>query len=302
MVSKPDWLKKKISLNDSNIKQIRNLINSLHLNTVCQSAKCPNIFECFSKKTATFMLMGEICTRNCGFCGIRSGKPEKLYADEPYRVAMAVKEARLKYAVVTSVTRDDLSDGGSSHFAETVNAIRRLNPHTGIECLIPDFKGDAGSLKVLLSEDLDVLGHNIETVRKNYKRVRKNSSYETSLNILRSIKVLKPGIYTKSGFMLGLGESREEIRQILSDLEEAACDIVTIGQYLRPSISNLPVRRYYRPEEFAEIKEMAESFDFKSVLSGIFVRSSYRAEIILKEVLRNEKNRESGSKKSININ
>ncbi len=289
--SKPYWLKKKISLNNSNINQIRNLIHSLHLNTVCQSAKCPNIFECFSKKTATFMLMGDICTRNCGFCGIKSGKPEKLALDEPYRVAEAVKEAKLKHVVITSVTRDDLSDGGSAHFAMTVNEIRKLNPYTRIECLIPDFKGDTNSLKVLLSEDLNVLGHNMETVRENYKRVRRNSNYEISLGILKSIKVLKPGTYTKSGFMLGLGEKREEIERLVSDLEGVACDIVTIGQYLRPSNSNLPVQRYYRPEEFGKIKEMAESFNFKSVSSGIFVRSSYGANIILDKILKEESHR-----------
>jgi lipoic acid synthetase len=287
LVSKPDWLKKKISLNNSNIKQVRNLIKNFHLNTVCQSAKCPNIFECFSNKTATFMLMGETCTRNCGFCGIRSGKPEKLSQNEPYMIAEAVKEAKLKYAIVTSVTRDDLSDGGSHHFAETVRAIRKLNPYVNIECLIPDFKGDLGSLKVVLAEELNVLGHNMETVRRNYRKVRRNSSYETSLNILRSAKDIRPDVYIKSGFMLGLGEDDEEIKKLLSDLKKAGCDIVTIGQYLRPSISNLPVCKYYRPEEFAEIKEIAEGFDFKSVSSGIFVRSSYHAAAVMREILRN---------------
>jgi lipoic acid synthetase len=284
--SKPDWLKKKISLNNSNIKQVKNLISDLHLNTVCQSAKCPNIFECFSKKTATFMLMGDICTRNCGFCGIKSGKPEKLAVGEPYSVARAAKEMKLKYVVITSVTRDDLSDGGSAHFAKTVNEIRKLNPYIRIECLIPDFKGDTTSLRVLLSEDLNVLGHNMETVQENYSRVRKNADYETSLNILRSVKILRPEIYTKSGFMLGLGEKREQIKRLLSDLEEADCDIVTIGQYLRPSDSNTLVRRYYSPEEFGEVKEIAESFDFKSVSSDIFVRSSYNADIILNKVIK----------------
>jgi lipoic acid synthetase len=290
LVSKPYWLKKKTILNDSNIKQIRNLLKTFHLNTVCQSAKCPNIFECFSNKTATFMLMGESCTRNCGFCGISSGNPEKLSKNEPYRIAEAVKEAKLGYAVITSVTRDDLSDGGSHHFAETVKAIRKLNQHLGIECLIPDFKGDTDSLKVILAEELNVLGHNMETVRRNYGRVRRNSSYETSLDILKSAKEIRPDVYIKSGFMLGLGEDGKEIKQLLSDLKETGCDIVTIGQYLRPSISNIPVSRYYRPEEFDEIKEIAEGFDFKSVSSGIFVRSSYRAATILKEVLRNGKN------------
>jgi lipoic acid synthetase len=302
LVSKPDWLKKRIILNNSNIKQIKNLIENFNLSTVCQSAKCPNIFECFSNKTATFMLMGEICTRNCGFCGVKSGKPEKLLRDEPYRIAKAVKEAKLRYAVITSVTRDDLSDGGSHHFAETVRAVKKLNPRSGIECLIPDFRGDRESLKTVIDEDLTVLGHNIETIRDNYKMVRRNSSYETSLDILRTAKKIRPDIYVKSGFMLGLGEDRKGIRQLLTDIKEAGCDIVTIGQYLRPSISNLPVRKYYRPEEFAEIKEIAEGFDFKSVESGVFVRSSYHAELVMEEILKNENERKNSRKKGRYIN
>lgn len=245
--------------------------------------------------------MGEVCTRNCGFCGVKSGKPEKLSRDEPYRIAKAVKEAKLKYAVITSVTRDDLSDGGSRHFAETVKAIRKLNPQSGIECLIPDFKGDKDNLKNVLAEDLNVLGHNMETIKSNYKRVRRNSSYETSLNILKTAKEIRPDIYVKSGFMLGLGENMEEVRQLLSDLKEAGCEIVTIGQYLRPSISNLPVHRYYRPEEFAEIKKIAEGFRFKSVESGVFVRSSYHAEFVLKKILGNENDRKNSSEKNLDI-
>lgn len=292
MDRKPDWLKKKTSINNSNINRIRNLICSLDLNTVCQSAECPNIFECFGKKIATFMIMGDICTRNCSFCNIKSGNPKKLAADEPRRVARAVKKMRLKHVVLTSVTRDDLNDGGSSHFAETVKEIRMLNPYIRIECLIPDFKGDTGSLGVLLKEDPDVLGHNIETVRENYKRVRKNADYETSLSIIKSVKTLRPGIYTKSGFMLGLGERGGEIKKLLSDLKEADCDIVTIGQYLRPSASNPAVQKYYKPEEFKEIKKIAESFNFKSVVSGIFVRSSYYADTVLNEIIERESSKE----------
>lgn len=289
MNRKPDWLKKKIRINSLNINQVRNLTYSSRLNTVCQSAKCPNIFECFSKKTATFMLMGNICTRNCGFCGIKSGKPEILDGNEPYRIANAVKEMGLKYVVITSVTRDDLPDGGVSHFAKTVSEINRLNLELRIECLIPDFKGNVNNLEILLAEELDVLNHNIETVKKNFSKVRKYADYKTSLNILKSAKSLKPDIYTKSGFMLGLGESRKEIVELLSDLKEVDCDIVTIGQYLRPSESNLPVKKYYRPEEFESIKELAESFNFKAVASGIFVRSSYGAGIILDGILNKNK-------------
>lgn len=289
MNRKPDWLKRKIRINSLNINQVRNLTYSSRLNTVCQSAKCPNIFECFSKKTATFMLMGNICTRNCGFCGIKSGKPEILDGNEPYRIANAVKEMGLKYVVITSVTRDDLHDGGVSHFAKTVSEINRLNLELRIECLIPDFKGNVNNLEILLAEDLGVLNHNMETVKKNFSKVRKYADYETSLNILKSAKSLKPDIYTKSGFMLGLGEGRKEIVELLSDLKEVGCDIVTIGQYLRPSESNLPVKKYYRPEEFESIKELAESFNFKAVASGIFVRSSYGAGIILDGILNKNK-------------
>lgn len=235
------------------------------------------------------MLMGNICTRNCGFCGIKSGKPEILDGNEPYRIANAVKEMGLKYVVITSVTRDDLPDGGVSHFAKTVSEINRLNLELRIECLIPDFKGNVNNLEILLAEDLDVLNHNIETVKKNFSKVRKYADYKTSLNILKSAKSLKPDIYTKSGFMLGLGEGRKEIVELLSDLKEVDCDIVTIGQYLRPSGSNLPVKKYYRPEEFESIKELAESFNFKAVTSGIFVRSSYGAGIILDGILNKNK-------------
>ncbi len=289
MNRKPDWLKKKIRVDSSNINQVRNLTYGSHLNTVCQSAKCPNIFECFGKKTAAFMLMGNTCTRNCGFCGIKSGEPEILDSNEPFRVANAVKEMGLKYVVITSVTRDDLPDGGVSHFAKTVSEIKKLNLELKVECLIPDFKGNINNLKILLAEDLDVLNHNIETIKKNFSKVRKCANYETSLNILKSAKLLKPDIYTKSGFMLGLGESRKGIVELLSDLKEADCDIVTIGQYLRPSESNIPVKKYYRPEEFERIKELAESFNFKAVASGIFVRSSYGADIILEGVLNKNK-------------
>ena len=235
------------------------------------------------------MLMGNICTRNCGFCGIKSGEPEILDGDEPSMVANAVKEMGLKYVVITSVTRDDLPDGGASHFAKTVSEINRLNLELRIECLIPDFKGNVNNLEILLAEDLDVLNHNIETVKKNFSKVRKYADYKTSLNILKSAKSLKSDIYTKSGFMLGLGEDRKEIAELLSDLKEVDCDIVTIGQYLRPSGSNLPVKKYYRPEEFESIKELAESFNFKAVVSGIFVRSSYGAGIILDGILNKNK-------------
>jgi len=278
---KPPWLKKKISLDNKNISTIRKLIDSSSLHTVCQSAKCPNIYECFSKRTATFMLMGDTCTRNCGFCGVESGRPLPLDREEPKKIASAIKEMKLLYAVITSVTRDDLDDGGALHFARTVRAIKNLNPDTRVECIIPDFGGNKESLEVLLSEDLDVLNHNIETVKANYGKARGSADYGRSLKLLSRTKEIKPDIYTKSGFMVGLGENREQIGELLEDLRESKVDIVTIGQYLSPSKDNIEVSKYYTPEEFAEIEESAKTTGFKAVAAGPFVRSSYGAELVL---------------------
>ena len=289
MDRKPDWLKKKINLNNININQVKNLIDNSHLHTVCQSAKCPNIFECFGKKTSTFMLMGDICTRNCSFCGVDSGKPEPLDKDEHYRVADAVKKMGLKYVVITSVTRDDLSDGGAAHFADAVREVKKLNPESKVECLIPDFKGNIENLKILLREDPDVLNHNVETIKINYSRVRNKANYAESLSLLRRAKKINSNIFTKSGFIVGLGESREEIKELLSDLKDAGCDIITIGQYLRPSSENVEVSKYYTPQEFKELKNLAESFKFKVVVSGVFVRSSYNAGIVLDKILKKKR-------------
>lgn len=283
---KLNCLKKRVNLNSLKINEVRTLINNLHLNTVCQSAGCPNIYECFSNKTATFMIMGDVCTRNCGFCGIKTGRPGVLDEDEPSRIAGAVKEMGLKYVVITSVTRDDLPDGGSYHFVKTVREIEKKISDVEIECLIPDFKGNLESLKVLLSCNLIVLNHNIETTRKNFKKVKKNSNYEDSLNILKYTKLLRPDIFTKSGFMLGLGEEEKEITELLLDLKEASCDIITIGQYLRPSERNLPVKKIYSQEEFEKIQKLAENFGFKAVISGPFVRSSYNAATITHKILK----------------
>jgi len=282
---KPPWLKKKISLNNQNISKIKELIESSHLHTVCQSAKCPNIYECFSKKTATFMLMGDICTRNCGFCGVESGKPGPPDSKESENIAKAVKEMELLYIVLTSVTRDDIDDGGASHFYNTVKCIKQLNPGTKVECLIPDFKGNAASLKKLLSGDLDVLNHNVETVKDNYIKVRKNADYGRSLKLLKRTKEINPDIYTKSGFMLGLGETRDKVKELLEDLKESQVDIITIGQYLQPSPDNIKVSKYYRPEEFEEIKKTAMDMGFTAVEAGPFVRSSYRAEVVFDNAL-----------------
>jgi lipoic acid synthetase len=285
---KPQWLKKKIRLDNKNISAIKNLIDSSRLHTVCQSAKCPNIFECFSKRTATFMLMGDTCTRNCGFCGVNSGKPLPLDKEEPKKIASAIKEMDLLYAVITSVTRDDLDDGGASHFAETVKVIKKINPDTRIECLIPDFGGNKKNLETLLSEELDVLNHNIETIKQNYSRARSSADYDRSLKLLKNAKEIRPGIYTKSGFMLGLGENTEKILKLLKDLKESEVDIITIGQYLSPSKDNIAISKYYTPEEFKEIEKTAIKIGFAAVAAGPFVRSSYGAELVLDKALENK--------------
>ncbi|MBC7334175.1 MAG: lipoyl synthase, partial [Actinobacteria bacterium] len=268
MGSKPTWLKKKVFLNNSNINKVKTLLENSHLHTVCQSAKCPNIFECFGKETATFMILGNVCTRNCAFCGIKSGKPSLPDIHEPKKVALAAREMDLKYVVITSVTRDDLPDGGASHFAKTVKEIRKLLPSAGVECLIPDFGGDLNSLKIVLGEEVSVLNHNVETVKRNYPEIRRGASYEVSLGILKMAKEINPNIFTKSSFMVGLGETRKEIEELLMDLSKADVDILTIGQYLRPSVDNVPVHRYYTPQEFEELKLLSKRFGFKKVVCG----------------------------------
>jgi lipoic acid synthetase len=276
-LDKPEWLKKKVFLNNQNIARVHDLVLDLNLHTVCQSAKCPNIFECFSNKTATFLLLGNICSRNCAFCGVESGRPIAIDEKEPENIANAVTALELKYIVLTSVTRDDLADGGAGQFAKTVRRIKDRMPQVKVECLIPDFKNENTNLEILLHEDLDVLNHNIETVKENYSGIRNGADYQKSLKILELSKLIKQGITTKSGFMLGLGENIEEVYGLLKDLKSVNCDIVTIGQYLCPGKNNIPVQKYYRPEEFAELEKYAKNLGFKYVVSGVFVRSSYLA-------------------------
>ncbi len=280
---KPQWLKKKVCLNNLNINSVKNLLEELDLHTVCQSAKCPNIFECFGKNTATFLLMGNICTRNCAFCGVESGTPLPLDINEPFNIASAAKKLGLHYIVLTSVTRDDLGDGGAAHFAGTVSMIKKEIPDSKVECLIPDFKGSTEDLNTLLSSEPDVLNHNIETIKKNYPAIRNDADYEVSLSVLRESKKIKPSIMTKSGFMVGLGESRKEIHTLLEDLRSVSCDILTIGQYLQPEEINHKVIKYYKPEEFLELKEEAIQMGFKFVASDVFVRSSYNASDVFRK-------------------
>jgi lipoic acid synthetase len=283
---KPGWLKKKISLNNKNILKVKNLLADLNLHTVCQSAKCPNIFECFSSSTATFMLMGDICTRNCAFCGVSSGKPLQLDLSEPEKIALAAKDMSLKYIVLTSVTRDDLTDGGAGQFINTILEIKKILPGSIIECLIPDFNGNKDSIAALLEVEFEVLNHNIETIKKNYGAIRNKADYDQSLDVLKYAKRNKPAIITKSGFMLGLGEKRKEIISLLEDLKAAEVDIITIGQYLQPSQDNVAVQKYYTPDEFEELRDIALNIGFQYAVSGSFVRSSYQASTAFQNAIR----------------
>ena len=274
--SKPPWLKKRIPPFEDLVK-VKSILDSADLHTVCEEARCPNLGECFSKGTATVLILGRICTRNCGFCAVEHGVSVPPDEEEPEKVAQAVRKMGLHYVVITSVTRDDLPDGGASHFAKTIQAIRALDREIRVEVLIPDFKGDLSSLVAVLKEGPDVLNHNIETVPRLYPRVRPLADYRRSLNLLKSSKKDYPHIFTKSGFMLGLGETEEEIFSLLRDLSEVGCDFLTIGQYLQPRPDRLPVVRYIPPEEFEEYKKIGEEMGFKSVASGPFVRSSFHA-------------------------
>ena len=273
---KPAWLKRRLPAGEA-FNQVRELIEAGRLHTVCQEAKCPNIWECYSHRTATFLIMGGRCTRNCRFCSVSPGLPEPLDPDEPERVAEAVERMGLRYAVVTSVTRDDLPDGGAGHFAATLHEIRRRAPGVQIAVLIPDFQGNPAALDVVLRARPDVLNHNIETVPRLYPRVRPQADYRRSLELLRRAGEIAPGTPTKSGLMLGLGERPEEIRQTLLDLRAAGCRILTLGQYLQPSPEHLPVEAYVPPDDFENWRRDALEMGFSEVASAPFVRSSYHA-------------------------
>jgi lipoic acid synthetase len=270
----PAWFKVRLSTNER-YSAVRGRIREGKLHTVCESAACPNRNECWNAGTATFLILGTLCTRSCTFCNIPSGEPRAVDQDEPRRVAGAVALMGLAYAVVTSVTRDDLPDGGAKVFADVLLAIRRSSPHCRVEVLIPDFQGSCTSLEAVLAAGPHVVNHNIETVPSLYPRVRPGADYGRSLRLLERAK--QRGFVTKSGIMLGLGEGTDEIRTVLQDLRSAGCDILTIGQYLRPSLNHLPVERYYRPEEFESIRSEALGLGFRGVAAGPLVRSSYHA-------------------------
>ena len=274
-VKKPSWLKVKFP-SESNFFRVSHILMKEGLHTICQSAKCPNIAECWSKRTATFLILGDICTRDCAFCAVKKGSPRPLSIDEPYQVSEAVARLGLRYAVITSVTRDDLPDGGAFSFAETIGALKERIPNIKVEVLIPDFQGDERALATVIQAQPDVLNHNLETTEPSYPRIgRPAENYRRSLEVLK--KAREKGAVTKSGLMVGLGETKEEILQSFSDLREASCDLLTIGQYLQPTRSHAPVRRYYSPGEFKELKDTALDFGFRGVESGPLVRSSYMA-------------------------
>jgi len=273
---RPDWLKVRVP-SGPNYVELKTIMRDLELHTVCEEARCPNIGECWEHRTATFMILGDVCTRACGFCAVTSGKPSGLDIHEPQRVARATQQMGLKHVVITSVNRDDLSDGGSIVFAATIRKVREANPGITIEVLIPDFEGVEDSLQNVLRAAPNILNHNIETVERLTRRVRRKAQYPRSLAVLRRAKELAPDRLTKSGIMLGLGETGEEIAQTLADLRAARVDIVTIGQYLRPSAKHLQVERYYTPEEFAAWREHGMALGFAHVESGPLVRSSYHA-------------------------
>lgn len=275
--AKPQWLKQSLP-KGAGYEKTRRLLRASTLHTVCQEARCPNQFECFAKGTATFMLMGENCTRNCGFCAVGHRGVSRLDPSEPRRISDAVSELGLGYAVLTSVTRDDLADGGADHFGKTIDAIRKSSLTTHVEVLIPDLQGDRTSLENLCDHSPSVLGHNVETVPSLYPEVRPVAIYERSLTLLREVKEINPAIVTKSGLMLGLGEDPGELCQTLSDIRATGCDLLTLGQYLQPTPRHLPVRRYIPPEEFDRYRDTALKLGFTGVAAGPHVRSSYQAD------------------------
>jgi lipoic acid synthetase len=272
---RPDWLKVRIPSGE-NYARLKGMIDRHRLHTVCEEARCPNMGECWNAGTATFMILGDVCTRSCGFCAVKTGRPILLDTDEPARVADAIGLMKVRHAVITSVNRDELPDGGAAIFAETIRQARRVNPAVTIEVLIPDFRGVAWALRLVIDERPDILNHNTETVPRLYPRVRPQAKYDRSLEVLR--RGHEAGMVTKSGLMLGLGEQPGEVRAVMADLRKAGCDILTLGQYLQPTRDHLPVDRYVHPDEFGEYRREGRAMGFRHVESGPLVRSSYHAE------------------------
>jgi len=279
LLRKPDWIRVRIPASPE-IGRIKSILRTRKLASVCEEASCPNLGECFSHGTATFMIMGEICTRRCPFCDVGHGKPNPLDPDEPRQLAEAIEEMQLKYVVVTSVDRDDLKDSGATHFAECISEMRRLNPNTTVEVLVPDFRGRMEiALEILSQTPPDVFNHNLETVPSLYKKARPGADYHWSLLLLKRYKALKPEVRTKSGLMLGLGETIDEVKAVMADMREHDIDMLTLGQYLQPSRDHLKVERFVHPDEFAMLKVLGDEMGFSQVASGPLVRSSYHADL-----------------------
>lgn len=272
---RPDWLKVRLPIGQ-NYKDVYQLMRKSKLNTVCEEAKCPNLAECWNNRTATFMILGDTCTRSCGFCNVKLGLPNEVDLDEPRRVAESVEALNLKHVVITSVNRDELKDGGASIFSETVRLIRKKMPNTTIEILIPDFKGEENSFEIIMQNPPDILNHNLETVKRLYHAVRPQAKYERSLELITWFK--QKGLKTKSGIMVGIGETKNEVFELIEDLFKSGCDIMTIGQYLQPTKNHLPVHRYVTLDEFAEYKKFGLNIGLKAVESSPLVRSSYHAD------------------------
>jgi lipoic acid synthetase len=284
MSNRPEWLKVRIPSGES-FFEVRRILRSHQLNTICEDAMCPNIAECWGKyRTATFMILGDICTRACAFCAVHSGRPTEYDLMEPTRVAAAIADLKLKHAVITSVDRDDLADGGAMIFAETVRQIRKLDAEVKVELLTPDFQGSLESVRTIIDARPDIFSHNIETVRRLYPSIRFKSDYTTSFGLLKAAKAMDSSIFIKTGIMVGLGEETGEIIELIRDAVDAGVDILTIGQYLRPSLKHAEIKKYYHPNEFAELREIGRSLGIRWVFSGPLVRSSYHAEDVFEQL------------------
>lgn len=271
----PPWFKVRLQ-QGPDYQEIRQVVDRLGLHTICEEARCPNIWECWNNRTATFLILGDICTRRCHYCSVTTGKPVAVDRDEPFRVAQAVQAMRLRHAVITSVNRDELDDGGATIFAETIRQVRQLNPTCAVEVLIPDFEGDRAALRTVAGARPEILNHNIETVERLFPSIRPQGKYRRSIDLLDRAKRL--GMKTKSGLIVGMGETEDEIREVMRDLRSVGCDILTIGQYLQPTRQHLPVSRFYHPDQFAAFKEEGLAFGFRHVEAGPLARSSYHAE------------------------
>lgn len=288
LMRKPKWIRAKSPAHPE-VQRLKKILREQRLHTVCEEASCPNLGECFGHGTATFMIMGDICTRRCPFCDVAHGKPLPLDTDEPLNLANTIKAMGLRYVVITSVDRDDLRDGGAAHFVECIKQVRLLNPDIKIEILVPDFRGRMDvALDIIRHEPPDVFNHNLETIPRLYKKARPGSDYQWSLELIKKFKGLYPDVPTKSGIMLGLGETKEEVVEVLRDLHNHGCDMLTLGQYLQPSLDHLPIDRFWTPEEFNELAEIATEIGFTQVASGPMVRSSYHADLQAAEIIQNK--------------